>query len=387
MKKTNKIAELEILRAFAFLAVVLQHAIGHYAYAPGTTLADGVMLGGLLLLAKFAVPIFIFISGMVLCYRYKTEPVPLFPFLRKRIKDIFLPYLPWAVLYASIEGDHLISPLKHMSDMGTKLFTGTASYHLWYVIMTFQFYLLFPLLHGIVLKVNQRLTASGWGWTLLGLGLLYIGLTGQVSLIGHWTEGIPGVGDFFGEYSDRNVLYFFYYFVLGAFAGLHLERFKSLLLRYKQVLIGLFVVLLLWTWYRIVEHFQTVPELQIQYNDTLLIQPKMAIVLIASIPAMYLAAIFFTERASAALQRFMSIIGSYSYVAYLAHALMLVAATLIADDFLFFMNPTLRTLAAFAICSALSVAAAAAIRRLSASARRILSRTNSNAPMGKTESR
>src|SRR4051812_25941231 len=99
--KKQKLDEIEALRAFAFLAVVLQHAIGHYAYGPESRLSDGVLLGVLLLLAKFAVPVFIFITGLVLFYNY-SDGVQFGRFVRKRFKDILLPYMPWVILYSII---------------------------------------------------------------------------------------------------------------------------------------------------------------------------------------------------------------------------------------------------------------------------------------------
>lgn len=366
MNTLKKLAELDVLRALAFFAVVLQHAIGHYAYIPGVTLADGVTLGALLLLAKFAVPAFIFISGMVMFLKEPAQPTPYFTLLRKRWKDIALPYLAWAALYGSIDNDRLVWP--DPATLGWQLLSGKASYHLWYVVMLAQFYLLFPLFRAGVLWLNRRLPGKRIGVALLGLGLLYAGLMQLVWPISQWAEqaNLPVLTPLFGEYGDRNVLYFYFYFVMGAFAGLRLDAFRAWLMRRAAAVLCVYAALLLWTLHRIVAHLELVPELKIQYNDTLLLQPAMALFLVASVLAMLLCADFIARRSSDRCRSLLASAASYSYVAYLAHALMLTFATKLADRLLWFSGATGRTLAAFALCSALALATAVALRRLAA---------------------
>ena len=134
-----RISEIDILRGAAFLAVVLQHSIAHYFPLPVTGLGDGVLMGLLLIASKFAVPLFVFMTGMSLFYSYDGE-VPYLTFMRKRLKDIALPYLPWALLYAA-EFQHVqLLDSSGWQKLGLMLFTGKASYHLWYIVMVFQLY-------------------------------------------------------------------------------------------------------------------------------------------------------------------------------------------------------------------------------------------------------
>ena len=71
----ERIPEIERLRGIAFLAVVLRHSIAHYSVAPGMTTGDGLMMAVLLMATKFAVPVFIFITGMVLFYNDKGQRI------------------------------------------------------------------------------------------------------------------------------------------------------------------------------------------------------------------------------------------------------------------------------------------------------------------------
>ncbi|AFH60180.1 acyltransferase [Paenibacillus caseinilyticus] len=358
------IEEIDYLRGFAFLAVVMQHVVGHYAFEPKLQLADGVLLGILLLLAKFAVPLFIFITGLVLFYNYDSG-VAYGPFLRKRSRDILLPYLPWAVLYAFIVmGGSAFSSWEGLQKFGRLLFTGEASYHLWYIVMTFQLYLLFPLLRKAVLWLDRRAGRSGAALLVFG-GLLYVWYAGHHSLVDETMIGlrIPVLSDLFGEYRDRNSWYFLYYFVLGAAAGLYLPRWKEWIVRWHYVIIAAYAAVNLYLLYRIVSHFELHPELVMRYNDTFLVQPHMAVFLIVSVLAMHAMSIRFGNLAPARLKRLIKQAGSYSYTAYLAHALVLQAAVWAADLTAPAASVIVRSVLSFLLCAAGSVGAAMLLRR------------------------
>jgi surface polysaccharide O-acyltransferase-like enzyme len=374
----QKIEFIDYLRAFAFLAVVLQHSIGHYAYGPETAAADGVLMGALLLLAKFAVPAFIFITGLVLFYNYR-DGVRAGTFYWKRFKDIVLPYLPWAFLYVYLGWIYgPVLPISAFYDkLGLLMLTGTAMYHLWYVVMTCQLYALFPLLRSAVVAIDTRLGRYGL-LLLIVLAPAYMWLTAGQGPIGQLAKqtGIPLLGELFDTYADRNALYFLYYFILGAAAGLHYKQWNERLNRYKTAILTAYGLFLGFMLYRIVSHFQFEPELVIHYNDTLLVQPLMAAFLIVSVPAMMLLSQAFGRRAHLRLRLIMAAIGKYSYTAYLAHALVLVAATAIADRLLPGFPVTARMLLATICCAAGSVLLAIALRRLTQLAQKLAQRAS-----------
>ncbi|TBL71033.1 acyltransferase [Paenibacillus thalictri] len=355
--KKQKLEEIDALRAFAFLAVVLQHAIGHYAYLPESRLADGVLLGMLLLLAKFAVPVFIFITGLVLFYNYEGG-VHYGRFVLKRCKDILLPYAPWVVLFGVAYNSLTLGSWEDWKQLGLLLITGKASYHLWYVVMIFQLYLIFPALRYVILPIARRIGAGTAGAAALTiLAAAYIWLTGETAAISNafGTWHIPVLSDLFTAYIDRNSLLFIYYFIMGAAAGLYMERWKAWLQRRKAAIITVYGVYLAVMFYVVVSHFRFQPDLVIHYDDTLLLQPLMASFLIVSIPAMHLAAAEFTRWAGGKLRRLSDLIGRHSYTAYLAHALVLGGSTWIADLLLPGANTTLRTILSFALCASGSV--------------------------------
>lgn len=361
MSKT-RIEEIEILRGFAFVAVVLQHAIGHYYPMPSATLEDGVILGIFLILSKFAVPIFIFITGLVLFYNYDGD-IRYGTFIRKRFKDILLPYLPWAVLYAVVFHQLNLLEAGSLSKLGMLVFTGTASYHLWYIVMIFQFYLLFPFLLRFIQRIKPKSARTAL-IAVLSLGLLYLllmVLKGPIYQTAVLLD-IPFITAFFTTYMDRNALMFFFYFVLGAAAGLYFEQWRALLIRFRYLIMSVFGASLLWMLYVVIARFELSPNVLIKYDDLLLLSPSMAVFLTLSVLAIYICSIYFIQGAPALLRKMFDLAGSYSYVGYLAHAFMLGVAFNIVDSLLPGSSVTVRTLISFVLSSVGSILIAFVLR-------------------------
>ncbi|NOU95332.1 acyltransferase family protein [Paenibacillus sp. LMG 31456] len=364
MAKQAKIEEIQYMRGFAFLAVVLQHAIGHYAYLPEASLQDGVMLAVLLIAAKFAVPLFIFITGLVLFYNYRGD-IPYGAFVWKRCKDIVLPYVVWSIVYALVFRGAPVPFWTETKQIFLYIITGTASYHTWYVAMVIQLYFLFPLIQKALLRIRQ--VCKPWQ-LIVGFGLLtiaYVGLTDQVSVISNIAVKlhIPILSSLFSEYADRNALYFYLYFLMGAVVGLNFEGWKRRIMSWKAGWISLYVLISVVLLYKITASFQTNSGLIIQYNDTTLVQPFMAVFLILSVIAMSIATVVIQQSAADWTKRMLTFLGHYSYSAYLAHALMLNAATYTADFLFPGWNVSVRTLIAFIICTWLSVGLAVLLSR------------------------
>lgn len=156
MPRKARIREIELLRGLAFLAVALQHAIAHYAGLNEARMGDGVLMAILLLAAKFAVPVFIFITGMVLFYNYDGQ-LRYGSFLRKRFGDIVVPYILWSAVYFTENPGWSGDLLHRFETFASHLVTGKNSYHLWYIVMIVQFYALFPVLRCLMRACAKRI--------------------------------------------------------------------------------------------------------------------------------------------------------------------------------------------------------------------------------------
>ncbi|WP_152392629.1 acyltransferase [Paenibacillus guangzhouensis] len=360
MIRKPKILEIQSLRGLAFLAVVMQHAVAHYAAVPEMQLGDGVMMAILLVLSKFAVPVFVFITGLVLFYNDKDD-FHYGVFIKKRLSDILLPYLIWSVIYYGI--NHGWYDLWQFVQLA---FTGKASYHLWYVVMIMQFYLLFPLWRYAVRWITRKLIGWRGVAVLLLAAAAYIVLMGQVYVIGQVLQEhpIPVLTELFNKYADRNALYYYLYFMMGAAAGLHVEVWNRFVLRYRIIYWPVFIALYGYFISVSVGAFHTSQGLKYNFYHVFLLRPLMAVFLISSILVVYHFAILCARQPTSRMNRLFTWIGMYSYGAYLAHAVTLRLGYKVDHFFLLALPVTARMLIVMGIAAAASVLLTAILSRL-----------------------
>ncbi|NGQ94245.1 acyltransferase [Brevibacillus sp. SYP-B805] len=314
----ERIAELDGLRGLAFLAVVLQHAIGSYIRRPETGLDQAIALGSLFNLAKFAVPTFVFITGIVLVYNYgDTLHYP--SFIRKRGGEILLPYVLWTGIYDFYYNGVPALDLAWGKELFHRLVTGTGAYHLWFVVMIFQFYLGYPLCRKLFQSLRRHrsasVTAVVLGGCAIGYALLmwlsatYIPVR-QFRFDSDWLHAV------LIQYRDRNALFYSFYFILGGVAGLALETWRKSMSRAAVWNAGFMLVLFLWVGQ------EMVMQGKIDLNRSTSLKPSMFLFTVLEMLVLY-ALVVRIAKMHPRLQRFLSAIGTYSYGAYLIHALVL----------------------------------------------------------------
>lgn len=354
----ERIPEIERLRGIAFLAVVLQHSIAHYTVEPGMTTGDGIMMAVLLMATKFAVPVFIFITGMVLFYNDKGQ-LHYGRFIKRRFGDIYVPFAVWTLITLLINNKFNPIQAEDWKYLGGVLLTGKSSSHFWYIIMLFQFYLLYPLFRSAILGIKER-----WGWRtqltiLLLSGLLYVGLTGVISDIGRWMGilNIPVWSELFTTYADRNALYYFFYFTLGAAAGLYHSSWKKWLQKARPGIWLIFLFLFGWMLMQAVNEIRSAENGAITFYSLSLLRPMMSLFLISSILVMYDVTGWICRQGGARLNSLLTSIGLYSYGAYLMHLLTLRISYIVDESWLITMPPLIRILSSWFISVAVAYGA------------------------------
>ncbi|MGW9529094.1 acyltransferase [Paenibacillus terrae] len=364
MSQKKRISEVALLRGMAFAAVVLQHSVAHYAVEQGARIQDGVLMTLLLLCSKFAVPVFVFITGMVLFYNY-DGPLKYGTFLRKRFMDIIVPYIIWSLLYEL--GNQLVQSGGHLHplDFFQKLLNGKSSYHLWYIVMIIQCYILFPVFRYAVRRLSALLPSTWRPAALAGVGVVYILLMLAVGPMYRLMDGLqlPVVTSWFTIYADRNVIYFFFYFVLGAAAGMNVQRWNAWVTKAQIVYWPLFIVITGYLLYEMIGLFQTPRGTVLSFNYLSLLRPVMAVYCVTSIFVAYRVATWIAHKGGR-VAGLLTAIGTLSYGAYLMHAFML-RVTYSFDEALFAdWSLILRTLASFVLCMVFSVAGTWLLARL-----------------------
>ncbi|MCW2276656.1 acyltransferase [Heliophilum fasciatum] len=369
------IPEIDDLRGLAFLGVVLQHTLGIFLRRPDVHIGDVITLAIVFNLVKFAVPMFVFITGIVLFYNY-GERLKYGQFLGKRFREIMVPYFFWTLIYVAdaiwISGDPAIGAgaVERLRYFLKALLTGTGCYHLWFVVMIFQFYLFFPLFRQGWLAIGPRLTTSrqGLAW-ILGLAVGYLLLMWlSVDMIPLWSERWAGwrAWQLFADYRDRNLLFWFFYFILGGIVGMYIDQWRAWAERYAFGNLGIGLVLFLIVTYPLVGSLSFgangpgVPAVDINVSTTL--KPTMALYSVSMLILLYAASRAWQTqvRWSGALKA----LGRHSYGAYLMHALALDYVARVVIRFLPVLNPVLKMFVAFGFCTAVAYGGSLLLSRL-----------------------
>lgn len=240
MKK--QITEIYIYRAIVMMAVIMIHVTSEFVTKINKHSWYFAFYNGLNIFSSFAVPAFIFISGLVMFYTYYNKPLTgseLLSFYKKRMLYVIFPYIMISTFYYALK---LALGFKIALLAGVKLYliqllTGGAYAHLYFMFIIIQFYMLFPLL----LFIAKR---KGMAPLLFLIGVIlqwgYIYLNSEVIVHLH---SIPNV------FHRRGSLFPTYlaYYLLGATIGIYypkishwFEATKSPLLSFKSIVIYLF---------------------------------------------------------------------------------------------------------------------------------------------------
>lgn len=140
----KRIEQVDFIKALSIIGVVVIH-ITATPLLKGQLSVNGYRLYLLLnQIARISVPAFLFASAFTLTASEEHIKHNYFQFLYKRLKRILLPYLIWCFIY-TIYTNASLKPLNFIKT----LFWETPFYHLYFIPLIFQFYLLFPIFKKI----------------------------------------------------------------------------------------------------------------------------------------------------------------------------------------------------------------------------------------------
>lgn len=173
MSEDKKRLELDYVRALSMLSIIVIHVTSTFVYAESGMSVAGMNPAFLLnQLVRYAVPLFILLSGLTLGFSRSAGTV--LPFFKTRFTKILLPYLFWSCAYWLVSYRH-----EGPGSLIRALLRGGAAPHLYFIATILQLYLLYPLLRRPVrrypvplLAVSLLLSlASQQAYVLSGQGL------------------------------------------------------------------------------------------------------------------------------------------------------------------------------------------------------------------------
>ncbi len=207
--------QIDLFRMLTFVAVVFVHATG------ATTSATSLTANGTLNLLHFTREAFFFLTAFVLFHTYYRRPPVATTFWRRRFLLVGVPYVAWSVFYGvgqlrQVARDD--GQLDAAGRLGWLLITGDAYYHLYFLLVTLQVYLFFP----VILKLVRR--TEGHHGLLLAASVAL-----QTALLVEIQYGPPRPGLWGVARTHAHVLLLTYqlWVIIGALAAVHLRGFQA----------------------------------------------------------------------------------------------------------------------------------------------------------------
>ena len=193
-------------------------------------------MGAYALLSHFTRYAFVFITAFVL-FRgyYRRTELRAGTFWRRRFNLILLPYLIWSVIYSMLGYADNPWPGLGMAvgETAAKIITGNAWYHMYFLMVSMQFYLLFPVFRWVVRK-----TESHHGVLLAVAAMIQVGYMWMVCYV----PAPSGLLGLLWRHSWVAFPMYLLFITLGALWAVHYQRVHAWVVDHQQVLWA-FVVL------------------------------------------------------------------------------------------------------------------------------------------------
>lgn len=223
--KKEKLFELDYMRVMACMAVMVVHisATGVTDYIQGSF--PNVIMTLLNRSLKFTTPIFIFLSGVTGFYGYRNKEFKYISFLKKRLPKVLIPYFVWCVVYyyAYMKmGYYGFNPVFFLKSV----IAGTMSYHLYFVIIILQLYMLGPIFYNMVKKSKKKIL-------LLFVFAIITAICVEFLRF---------------KLSDRIFLKYMFFYMLGIYASIEHDKFTQFIIKNKNfIIIGYILAALTYT--------------------------------------------------------------------------------------------------------------------------------------------
>ena len=144
--------EADFLRGIAILAVLMIHTTWNSTMV--NTLSDLAIFNIIVnFFSRFAVPLFVFVSGMVLSRKYYHK-LDRRHFYSNRFKSIMPAYILFSMFYMLCEVAYF-REIPPINEIIIKWLTGDYGY-LWFLVLILQIYLFFPFIISIYCKYTKK---------------------------------------------------------------------------------------------------------------------------------------------------------------------------------------------------------------------------------------
>ena len=301
--KQERLYEIDVLRAIAFIFVVVQHTLGGYSNIEGIPYSSFTIMKLLYVMGKPAVPIFLFISAVALFYAH-FKKFDCKSYYLKRVKYILIPYMIWSAINMIELGNE-----DRFQDFFLQVIAGNGAFHLWYMGMVLGIFFCFPIILWIVKKIHLMKAKIRIGTFIFLFCLYYLTLRFQNDVsnsLGNFIFGIPT--ELQQRIIDISALFWYLYFLLGIYFILNYEYLKRKIIQYKSIILVSYSFLFVYSYLDEIEKAESIKLIYLLH-------------MVVSILVFYLAAVRLSERNK--VYKILKFIGDYSFGAYMAHIIVI----------------------------------------------------------------
>ncbi len=226
MAKSKKpyVRSLDVVRAVTIVSVIMVHSTWFTANGGGSIAA-----GAVLSVLHFTRESFMALTGFVLTYSLWDRPARWGRFWVKRYRLIAIPYIIWSAAYLTLSMP--VWPiLPYVSKLLQDLPTGAAWFHLYYLLITMQFYLLMP---GFLWLIRRFQNHAGWLVGVVAVMEILLMAYDQYGLLAH-----PGG---LNAYTGTEVWTYGLYFIIGGVMASRWPEISKWLESHSRAVLGFFV--------------------------------------------------------------------------------------------------------------------------------------------------
>jgi poly(3-hydroxybutyrate) depolymerase/peptidoglycan/LPS O-acetylase OafA/YrhL len=205
--RPTHVPAIDVLRVLTVVGVIAVHSTSLLLPADDAT-------GAVLTVLHATREIFLVLSAAVLAHSATGPPLDRRTFWRRRYPLVAIPYLVWSAVYLLADGrlsDPAGLPGRYLWD----LITGGARFHLYFLLLTFQLYLVFPWIYRFLRRrsdVHRMAVVAGAAFQLVFTSAIHFDLSVPFPLSAWLTHP----GSWLPSYAG--------YVVVGIVVGLHLDE-------------------------------------------------------------------------------------------------------------------------------------------------------------------
>ncbi|MCI1553545.1 MAG: acyltransferase [Levilactobacillus sp.] len=217
-KKRRYLHEVDLMRVMFIGGVLLNHTTTAFENRLVDTTNSQLLLEATHLALHFTRMGFMFMTGLVLVLNYYNRDHQWLRFWKKRYISSGVPYIAWnaiIMIVATLIASGGIDWPKYWAHLGNALQYGN-EYYMYYIVVTFQLYLLFP----AIVYMFKKLPDHHFAIIGISAGVQLFLITG----IKYWLPHIDTSNWlwWFRAYGN-NVFVYQFYFVVGGFVAIHYD--------------------------------------------------------------------------------------------------------------------------------------------------------------------